>query len=116
MAKLFEPLKMRELSLSNRVVVSPMCQYSAIDGMPQPWHTVHLGQLAISGAGMLMLEATAAEPEGRITPGCLGLYDDATERAFAALLAVLRGVNPAGTEMAGRPVTVIAQHTPIQSR
>lgn len=94
MARLFEPLNLRGLTLANRVVVSPMCQYSAVDGRAQPWHTVHLGQLAMSSAGMLMLEATAVEPEGRITPGCLGLYDDASEAALGALLPVLRGLNP----------------------
>ncbi|MEZ5660501.1 MAG: NADH:flavin oxidoreductase/NADH oxidase [Burkholderiaceae bacterium] len=94
MAKLFEPLKLRELTVANRIVVSPMCQYSAVDGMVQPWHTAHLGQLAMSGAGMLVVEATAVEPEGRITPGCVGLYDDATEKALADLLTVLRSLNP----------------------
>ena len=97
MSRLFEPLQIGDLKLANRVVVSPMCQYSAVEGCAQPWHTVHLGQLAMSAAGMLILEATAVEPEGRITPGCLGLYDDATEKALAGLLPVLRSVNPSAT-------------------
>jgi 2,4-dienoyl-CoA reductase-like NADH-dependent reductase (Old Yellow Enzyme family) len=94
MAQLFTPLKLRSLTLPNRIVVSPMCQYSAVDGRVQPWHDVHLGQLAISGAGMLVVEATAVEPAGRITAGDVGLYDDATESAMATLLAKLRSVSP----------------------
>ncbi|MGE0312306.1 MAG: NADH:flavin oxidoreductase/NADH oxidase [Lautropia sp.] len=92
---LFTPIRLRELTLPNRVVVAPMCQYSAIDGCAQPWHTVHLGQLAIGDAGLLIIEATAVDAVGRITPGCLGLYDDANEAAFAALMKTLRGLDPA---------------------
>ncbi len=94
MSALFSPLRLRALELPNRVVVSPMCQYSAVDGCAQPWHTVHLGQLALGGTGLLMVEATAVEPVGRITPGCLGLYDDATEQAMGALVRSLRQVSP----------------------
>ena len=93
MPRLFEPLTLAGLTLPNRIVVSPMCQYSAIDGIAQPWHTVHLGQFAMADPGMILLEATAVEPIGRITPGCLGLYDDATEAALARLLADLRSLN-----------------------
>lgn len=93
-SRLFSPLRLGELELANRVMVSPMCQYSAVDGVAQPWHAVHLGQLALASAGLLMLEATAVEPGGRITPGCLGLYDDATEIALADTLRTLRGLNP----------------------
>ena len=95
MSQLFEPIALRELALANRIVVSPMCQYSAIDGRAQSWHTVHLGQLALASAGMLMLEATAVEARGRITPGCLGLWNDDTEAALATLLGTLRDLNPA---------------------
>ena len=94
MSQLFTPIDLRELRLANRVMVSPMCEYSAVDGVAQPWHTVHLGQLALASAGMLMLEATAVEPDGRITPGCLGLWDDATEAALADVVGTLRGLNP----------------------
>ncbi len=94
MSALFSPIRLRSLTLPNRIVVSPMCQYSAVDGCAQPWHTVHLGQLAIGGAGMLIVEATAVEPVGRITAGCLGLYDDATEAALTALARTLRQVSP----------------------
>jgi 2,4-dienoyl-CoA reductase-like NADH-dependent reductase (Old Yellow Enzyme family) len=89
--RLFQPLTLRSLRLPNRIVVSPMCQYSAVDGQANDWHLVHLGQLAMSGAGLLLLEATAVEPIGRITPGCLGLWDDVTE---AALARVLAGIGP----------------------
>ena len=69
MSKLFEPLKIDGLELDNRIIVAPMCQYSAIDGTPGDWHLIHLGHLALSGAGLLIVEATAVSPEGRITPG-----------------------------------------------
>lgn len=70
------PFKLRDLVLENRIVVSSMCQYSATDGMPEDWHLVHLGSRAIGGAGLVMAEMTDVTPEGRISPGCTGLYDD----------------------------------------
>src|SRR4051812_6301439 len=91
MPVLFSPLSLRGLTLRNRVVVSPMCQYSSIDGRATAWHVMHLGSLALSGAGMLCTEATAVEPDGRISPADLGLYDDATEAALAPALAAIRG-------------------------
>jgi 2,4-dienoyl-CoA reductase-like NADH-dependent reductase (Old Yellow Enzyme family) len=90
MSALFSPVSLRGLTLSNRIVISPMCQYSAVDGAAQPWHMIHLGSLALSGAGMLTIEATAVEAEGRITPADLGLYDDATEAALAPVVAAIR--------------------------
>jgi 2,4-dienoyl-CoA reductase-like NADH-dependent reductase (Old Yellow Enzyme family) len=95
MSKLFEPLTLRSLTLPNRVIVSPMCQYSAVDGTVQPWHSVHLGQLAMASAGMLIIEATGVEDIGRITPGCVGLYSDENEAALSVLLIRLRDLNPA---------------------
>ena len=92
MPALFNPLRLRALALANRIVVSPMCQYSAVEGCAQPWHVVHLGQFLLGGAGLLCIEATAVEPAGRITPGCLGLYDDAGEAALGAVLHTLRSV------------------------
>ncbi len=94
MSLLFSPFALRELTLSNRIVISPMCQYSAVDGMAQPWHMIHLGHLALSGAGMLCLEATAVEAQGRITPGDLGLWNDATEAALVPVLAAIRQYAP----------------------
>jgi len=83
---LFRPIQLRGLELANRIVVSPMCQYSAEDGTASEWHLIHLSTLAMSGAGLLFVEATGVEAVGRITPGCLGLYSDANERALARLL------------------------------
>ena len=76
MAKLFTPLKLRDIELKNRIAVSPMCQYSAEDGFANDWHLVHLGSRAVGGAGLVMVEATAVSPEGRITPDDLGIWKD----------------------------------------
>ncbi len=94
-APLFSPLHLRGLALENRIVVSPMCQYAAAAGVPGDWHLVHLGNLSMSGAALLFVEATAVEPEGRITPGDTGLYDDACEAAFARVVDVVRRVGTA---------------------
>src|SRR5438034_11260534 len=91
---LFSPFSMRELTLANRIVVSPMCQYSAIDGRATDWHTIHWGQMLQSGAGMFTIEATAVSAIGRITYGCLGLCDDACEQATAQRLAIARANAP----------------------
>ncbi|WP_088343751.1 MULTISPECIES: NADH:flavin oxidoreductase/NADH oxidase [Rhodomicrobium] len=90
MSALFSPLTLRDVTLRNRIVISPMCQYSAENGAATPWHMIHLGTLALSGAGMLIIEATAVEPDGRITPGDLGLWDDATEAALVPVMAAIR--------------------------
>ncbi len=79
---LFTPFKIRNLELDNRIVIAPMCQYSADNGLMNDWHLMHLGQLAQSGAGLLTIEATAVEPQGRITHADVGLWDDATETAM----------------------------------
>ena len=88
--KLFEPLTVGGLPLSNRIVIAPMCQYSAVDGCMTDWHTIHLGQLALSGAALLTIEATAVVPEGRISYADVGLWDDATEAAMAKTLESVR--------------------------
>jgi len=93
-ASLFDPLRLRELTLPNRVVVSPMCQYSAVDGCATDWHLVHWGQLLMSGAGLFTIEATAVTADGRITPACLGLYDDACEAALTRMLDRARRQSP----------------------
>ena len=90
MPALFQPLKLGELKLENRIVIAPMCQYSAVDGNAGDWHAVHLGHLALSGAGLLIIEATAVTEDGRITPADLGLYSDANEAALARVLATVR--------------------------
>jgi 2,4-dienoyl-CoA reductase-like NADH-dependent reductase (Old Yellow Enzyme family) len=79
---LFTPFPQRSLTLRNRIVVSPMCQYSAHDGMPDDWHLVHLGSRAVGGAGAVIAEATAVSPEGRISPGDTGLWNEAQQEAW----------------------------------
>ncbi|CAN5487986.1 NADH:flavin oxidoreductase/NADH oxidase [soil metagenome] len=91
MSHLFTPFALGPLTLPNRIVIAPMCQYSAEDGNPTDWHTIHLGQLALSGAGLLVIEATAVEAIGRITPGDVGLYSDDNQAAFARVLKAVRG-------------------------
>jgi 2,4-dienoyl-CoA reductase-like NADH-dependent reductase (Old Yellow Enzyme family) len=87
---LFSPLSLRELTLANRIVVSPMCQYSAKDGSATDWHLMHLGQLSVSGPGLVIVEATAVEARGRITYGDLGLYSDDNEAALQHIVAFFR--------------------------
>jgi 2,4-dienoyl-CoA reductase-like NADH-dependent reductase (Old Yellow Enzyme family) len=94
MSQLFSPWTLGDLHLPNRIVIAPMCQYSAIDGSATDWHLIHLGHLALSGAGLLILEATATSPRGRITPSCLGLYNDANEAALARVLSGVRANAP----------------------
>lgn len=93
-AQLFTPVAFRGVTLSNRIVVSPMCQYSAVDGSAQPWHQVHYGMLAMSGAGLLCFEATHVERDGRITQGCLGLYSDENEAALRSIVEWARAWMP----------------------
>jgi NADPH2 dehydrogenase len=95
MSALFSPIKLAALELANRIIVSPMCQYSADDGCANEWHLVHLGMLANSGASLLVVEATAVERHGRITHGCLGLYSDACEAALGRVLAQARRLGSA---------------------
>jgi 2,4-dienoyl-CoA reductase-like NADH-dependent reductase (Old Yellow Enzyme family) len=83
---LFQPIRLRGLTLENRIMVSPMCQYSAVDGCMTDWHLAHLGMLANSGASLLCFEMTDVEAIGRITPGCSGLYSDANEAALARVV------------------------------
>ena len=89
-SQLFQPIRLRDLELTNRIIVAPMCQYSAIDGNMTDWHLVHLGQYAISGAGLVFVEATGFEAAGRITPGCTGLYSDANEAAMGRVIEFFR--------------------------
>lgn len=90
MSTLFSPIQLRDLKLSNRIMVAPMCQYSAVDGCMTDWHTIHLGHLALSGAALLTIEATAVTPEGRISYADVGLWDDACEAAMATTLERVR--------------------------
>jgi 2,4-dienoyl-CoA reductase-like NADH-dependent reductase (Old Yellow Enzyme family) len=94
MSRLFEPFSIGALRLSNRIVIAPMCQYSAEEGSATDWHMIHLGNLAMSGAGLLIVEATAVSAEGRISPGDLGLYSDANEAALQRVMRAVRTYSP----------------------
>jgi 2,4-dienoyl-CoA reductase-like NADH-dependent reductase (Old Yellow Enzyme family) len=94
MSRLFETWRLGGLELANRIVIAPMCQYSADEGSATDWHQLHLGSLALSGAGLLILEATAISAEGRISPDDLGLYNDANEAALGKILATIRANSP----------------------
>ncbi|RAE87327.1 NADH:flavin oxidoreductase/NADH oxidase, partial [Burkholderia multivorans] len=90
MSALFEPFKLKDVTLRNRIAVPPMCQYVAEDGVVNDWHHVHLAGIARGGAGLVIAEATAVSPEGRITPGCAGLWTDAQAEAFAPSVAAIK--------------------------
>ncbi|HZC97200.1 MAG TPA: NADH:flavin oxidoreductase/NADH oxidase, partial [Bradyrhizobium sp.] len=113
MSALFSPITLRGLTLPNRIMVAPMCQYSAVNGEANDWHFTHINSLALSGAAMFCIEATHVEAIGRITPGCLGLYNDATEAALKPTLAAVRKYSKAKVAMqlahAGRKGS---SHTP----
>ncbi|MBV8925853.1 MAG: NADH:flavin oxidoreductase/NADH oxidase [Bradyrhizobium sp.] len=99
MSALFSPIELRGLKLANRIMVSPMCQYSAIDGSASDWHFTHINNLSLSGAAMFCIEATHVEAIGRITPGCLGLYSDANEAALKPILDSVRRHSKAAVAM-----------------
>ena len=99
MSALFSPITLRGLTLANRIMVAPMCQYSAENGAANDWHFTHINSLALSGAAVFCIEATAVEAIGRITPGCLGLYDDATEAALRPIMASVRKRSKAAVVM-----------------
>jgi 2,4-dienoyl-CoA reductase-like NADH-dependent reductase (Old Yellow Enzyme family) len=100
--KIFTPLQLGGVTLPNRLVISPMCQYSAADGCMTDWHMVHLGHLAYSGAGLMVIEATGVTREGRITHGCTGLYSDENEAAMSRVVQACRRLsqNPIGVQLA----------------
>ena len=93
-SKLFTPFSIGKLELQNRITIAPMCQYSAINGSMTDWHLMHLGTLALSGASMLVIEATGIASEGRITPNCTGLYSDDNESAMTRVVKFVRGISP----------------------
>ncbi|WP_460416412.1 NADH:flavin oxidoreductase/NADH oxidase [Pseudomonas sp. microsymbiont 2] len=94
MAALFEPYTLKDVTLRNRIAIPPMCQYMAEDGLINDWHHVHLAGLARGGAGLVVVEATAVSPEGRITPGCAGIWNDAQAQAF---VPVVKAIKAAGS-------------------
>src|SRR3954452_25493661 len=89
-SRLFSPIALRGLTLDNRIVLSPMCQYASHDGHASDWHMAHLGTYALANLGLAITEATAVEPKGRISPMCLGLYSDAHHEALARILQFYR--------------------------
>ncbi|MFL5327648.1 MAG: NADH:flavin oxidoreductase/NADH oxidase [Gemmataceae bacterium] len=90
MSALFTPFRAGSLEMRNRIVIAPMCQYSASNGSATDWHIIHLGNLALSGAGLLIVEATAVTPEGRISPDDLGIWSDENDAALARVLEIVR--------------------------
>src|SRR3954453_7604074 len=90
MAHLFYPLTLPELTFKNRVFVSPMCQYSSVEGSPTDWHLVHLGSRAVGGAALVMQEATGVSPEGRISPWDAGLWSDAQASTYARITKFIK--------------------------
>jgi len=110
-SKLFSPITLRGLTLDNRIVLSPMCQYAATDGLASDWHIAHLGTYALGNLGLAITEATAVEPKGRISPWCLGLYSDAHQAALARILRFYRdyGTTKFGIQLAhaGRKSSVL---------
>jgi 2,4-dienoyl-CoA reductase-like NADH-dependent reductase (Old Yellow Enzyme family) len=103
MGILFQPIRIRNLDLRNRIVIAPMCQYSAEDGCMNDWHLIHLGQLSLSGAALLTIEATAVLPEGRITYADVGLWNDETEAAIGRTLESIR-------RWSGMPIAIQLAH------
>ena len=101
MSALFSPLRLREVTLRNRVVVSPMCEYSSVDGFANDWHVVHLGSRAVGGAGLVLTEAIAVAADGRISPEDLGIWNDAHVEQLARIAAFCSGRGAAwGTQLA----------------
>lgn len=94
MSALFQPFKLKDITLRNRIAVPPMCTYSANDGLINEWHQVHYASLARGGAGLVIVEATAVAPEGRITPHCAGIWNDEQAQAFAK---VAKSIKDAGS-------------------
>lgn len=90
MTTLFTPYTLKDVTLRNRIAVPPMCQYSATDGMPNDWHLAHYTQIARGGAGLVIVEATGVSPDGRITPGCLGIWNDEQAKSHAAIAKAIK--------------------------
>lgn len=93
MSKLFTPLKIRNIEVKNRIAVSPMCQYSSVNGMPDEWHLIHLGSRAVGGAGLILTEATAVSPEGRISPDDAGIWNDEQMNAYKKITSFIKSQN-----------------------
>ena len=114
MTRLFSPLTLGDLTIKNRIWVSPMCQYSSNDGMPTDWHLVHLGSRAVGGAGLVMVEATAVSPEGRISPGDSGIYHDDHVPAFERITGFIRKQKSVPAIQLGHAGRKASTHAPWQ--
>jgi len=90
MSKLFSPIKIRGIELKNRIAVSPMCQYSSVNGLPNDWHLVHLGSRAVGGVGLIFTEATAISLEGRISPDDAGIWNDEQMNAYKKITSFIK--------------------------
>ncbi|MBK1684932.1 NADH:flavin oxidoreductase/NADH oxidase [Rhodoferax fermentans] len=90
MSALFQPFQLKDITLRNRIAIPPMCQYMAVDGLVNDWHLSHYASMARGGAGLVIAEATAVAPEGRITPGCAGIWNDAQAQAFVPLVQAVK--------------------------
>lgn len=113
MSMLFSRLRLREIEFRNRIFVSPMWQYSSQDGMPNDWHLVHLGSRAVGGASLVMVEATAVSPEGRISPNDSGLRSSDHGKAFSRIAAFIKSQGAvSGMQLAhaGRKISSIRPH------
>lgn len=111
MSRLFSPIELGKTTFANRVWVSPMCQYSAVDGVPHDWHLVHLGSFARGGVGLVFTEATAVSAEGRISLGCTGIWNDEQEAAWSRIVEFVHGQGtPVGMQLAhaGRKASALA--------
>ena len=100
MPSLFSEFTLKDITLKNRIAVSPMCQYSADEGVPNDWHLVHLGARAIGGASLVIAEATAVSPEGRITPGCTGIWNERQAEAWAPIATFVKRYAVPGIQLA----------------
>jgi 2,4-dienoyl-CoA reductase-like NADH-dependent reductase (Old Yellow Enzyme family) len=100
MSQLFSEFHIKSVTLKNRIAVSPMCQYSAEEGVPNDWHHVHLGSRAVGGAGVVIAEATAVAPEGRISPGDTGIWDDTQAEAWSRIATFVKRYTVAGIQIA----------------
>ena len=106
MRKLFIPLTLRKVEFRNRIFVSPMCQYSCKDGMTNDWHLVHLGSRAVGGAALVLSEATAVAPEGRISPCDTGIWNDEQAEAFKRITAFGRKASTLSPWQGGHPIAI----------
>jgi len=116
MTHLFSPIRLRDLTVRNRVWVAPMCQYSAVDGMPDDWHLVHLGSFARGGAGLVMTEATAVSPEGRISPSDTGIWNDDQKDAWARVVEFVHGQGAAAAVQLAHAGRKASTRPPFEGR